>query len=111
MIKVDLVGFVEDQKTREEVDGGKGWIEWRVLGLVDDKMANPEWFCVAACNEYYFDKKIRHLEDTKMASYLIEDTFSESQLFEFTSKKFSRLVFNNWDDFYEKMSREFFIYD
>ena len=38
---------------------------------------------------------------------LIQDTYDEDRLLNFANEKIKHLQFVNWDDFYEKMSREF----
>lgn len=107
MIEVKLQGFVESENTRQEIDNGTGWIEWRILDLADRDKVNPEWFYVAACNQYYFDK----LPRDSRSGYFVQDMFDAGQLLSSVRKVFEKLTFDNWDDFYDKMSKHFMYED
>jgi hypothetical protein len=61
-----------------------------------------------ACNKTYFDEVSETEEWMKDSrAILIQDTYDEDRLLNFANEKIKHLQFVNWDDFYEKMSREF----
>lgn len=105
MINIELKGFEQSNSNRQEIDNGKGWIEWRTLDLLY-KGGNPEWFYVAACNQYYFDKKQLSNEAAEFG-YFIQENFDEAQLLSDVCAVFNTLEFSDWDDFYDKMTKKF----
>ena len=106
MLKVDLIGFLENSSTRQEIDNGRGWVEWCTRDL-DYNGVNPEWFSVAACNDYYFE---RIPVDANHEPYLVQAAFEQEKLLEYAEHIYDQLEFKDWDDFYKKMS-EHFIYE
>lgn len=109
MVEVKLVGLLDEGESYREIDNGEGWVEWRALQLIDERAQVPiaEWFYVAACNQYYFDKLPR---DSKNG-YFVQDVFDAGQLLSSVQKVFEKLTFDSWDDFYDQMSKHFMYED
>ena len=110
MLNVKLEGLLNEPYGRKQTKDKKGWAEWRALRLSDQDQRKgiAEWFYLMACNQIYFDEVSRTeawMRDSR--AILIQDAYDEYQLLNFANEKIKHLLFANWDDFYEKMSKEF----
>lgn len=92
----------------ENKDNHANWKEWRSLQIYDIESDQfvAEWFYVVATTDELAQKFV----STKMASpssILVQPIFNELELLAFAKNKFEKLTFNDWPDFYTKMSKEF----
>jgi hypothetical protein len=110
MLNIKLEGLIDEPYTSKRTNDGKGWAVWRAIRLSDQDQRRgiAEWFYLMACNKTYFDEVSETEEWMKDSrAILIQDTYDEDRLLNFANEKIKHLQFVNWDDFYEKMSREF----
>ncbi len=108
MINVRLDSFViEDGGLKKTIDDEQGWIVWRSLGMVDvtEDAKVGEWYYVAACNQYYYDKVASKEEGG--VGYYVQNSFDEEELFSSVKKDFDKLSFKDWDEFHSEMPKHF----
>lgn len=88
---------------------GAGWVEWRALNLLDTLRGRgvAEEFWVAACDEHYCEQSVAKEFPDKRGAFLVQAEFGEVELEDFARRKFMKLSFMNFDDFFRKMSAEF----
>ena len=109
MFSIDLLSIEKEFDDLKADNDDNSWIEWRYLEIIDNvsKRRVAEWFYVGACSQKYMVKNAIDLTEIEKKSIIIQEVFDEKALFDFAKEKFSRLEFNNWDEFYERMSKEF----
>jgi hypothetical protein len=106
MLDLTLDGFIEEGETKTD---GSIWERWLALKITDNESSRSvaEWFYVVATSEQGSVELLSENSRATPASVLIQATFNEEELQQFAHDKFAKLIFNNWPDFYEKMSQEF----
>ena len=107
MLDVQIEGFVKEPDSLKTIDNGQGWMISRALSLKDKKTDSyiAEWFYVAACNQYYYEYIERNSK--LKVGYYIQEKFDEDAFFTRVKDDFNKLSFDDWDDFYVKMSKMF----
>ena len=109
MLNIKFHSISEDfPDQRRDIDDA--WIQWCGLRLKDQSRNAeiPERFYVVACSQEYLGTHKVELSDAEDTNaLLLQRRFNHEQVLSFARDKFNALAFENWDDFYKKMSGEF----